>query len=113
MVVDKKVSMIFASIIFVIIAITTLGTVISTVDNEASKVTPEGDCVHVKGCYWNTTTTNTTGECQVESGNITACASGQPTAYAGNAIMATGGVVTLLLMMGVLITIVAISLRKK
>lgn len=103
--VNIKFISIFSGIIFVIVAVTVLGSLIGTVDTEASKSTPEGICTHISNCYWNDTGSSGS-ECQIETGNTTACPSGQPTAYAGNGIMATGGIITLVVLLGSLIVVV-------
>ena len=108
--IKKMTSMFILGLVAIVIMVTLLGSTISVVDNEASKVTPEGICSHTYGCFWNSSLTY---DCANSSTTQTInCTSGQPPVYAGNGLFATGGLITMLVIFGALITVVGLAFLK-
>jgi len=116
--IKKMTSMFILGLVAIVIMVTLLGSTIGVVDNEASKVTPEGACTHSYGCFWNESRTlgDSNGDYQCSANNVSndnvTCASGQPRVYAGNGLFATGGLITMLVIFGALITIVGLAFVK-
>ena len=107
----KFIATLIGVIVAVMILVTTIGTTASIVDDGAEAVTQDARCT-AGGCFWNAT--GSPEECQFNTTEMSQCnVTGIHTAYTGESLFNTGGIVILAFLGAALVATMGLIWRFK